>query len=84
MISIHALLAESDHRGQSLLLPGRAISIHALLAESDGASPRSLPGPYNFNPRSPCGERHQRTGQYPVLPGFQSTLSLRRATGGVD
>ena len=35
VISIHALLAESDH--QSLNLPSRPmdISIHALLAESD-------------------------------------------------
>ena len=33
-ISIHALLAESDGRGQPFQ-PGRCISIHALLAESD-------------------------------------------------
>ena len=36
--------------------------------------------PRNFNPRSPCGER-QEGGQYcPAFTGFQSTLSLRRAT----
>ena len=34
-ISIHALLAESDHVGQKRLRQKLAISIHALLAESD-------------------------------------------------
>ena len=37
MISIHALLAESDGKINSVL-PGSAISIHALLAESDFTS----------------------------------------------
>ena len=35
VISIHALLAESD-RGQNPAPPTGTISIHALLAESDG------------------------------------------------
>ena len=35
LISIHALLAESDHRGQNPAPPTGTISIHALLAESD-------------------------------------------------
>ena len=34
-ISIHALLAESDHRGADFVDADRDISIHALLAESD-------------------------------------------------
>ena len=33
------------------------ISIHALLAESDRGSNHGQPGPENFYPRSPCGER---------------------------
>ena len=35
LISIHALLAESDKAGSYKILHPRAISIHALLAESD-------------------------------------------------
>ena len=78
-ISIHALLAESDHiHSTSHGRPG--ISIHALLAESDATSmpptfilsaflstlslrratakiPKQGPGPVDFYPRSPCGER---------------------------
>ena len=55
-ISIHALLAESDHFSKP---HGRtfAISIHALLAESDqyrAGGPGRRP---DFYPRSPCGER---------------------------
>ena len=37
IISIHALLAESD-AGRGDVAGGHQISIHALLAESDGAS----------------------------------------------
>ena len=33
-----------------------------------------------FNPRSPCGERHQLHISSSVSDEFQSTLSLRRAT----
>ena len=58
MISIHALLAESDHLFASSGVDF-AISIHALLAESDedtsGATKRIF---RDFYPRSPCGERH--------------------------
>ena len=35
MISIHALLAESDEQAQDLKIAAHGISIHALLAESD-------------------------------------------------
>ena len=57
MISIHALLAESDLR----VLDGSKssiISIHALLAESDPFKffKWRIIGQY-FYPRSPCGER---------------------------
>ena len=56
LISIHALLAESDVMPVSLqVIP--LISIHALLAESDQNRPRPSTRIYNFYPRSPCGER---------------------------
>ena len=55
-ISIHALLAESD--GVSTVDNGvTQISIHALLAESDRSPAGALHAPYDFYPRSPCGER---------------------------
>ena len=80
MISIHALLAESDalrsprialmvgflstlslRRATSsrfLLFGTHPISIHALLAESDAVYLFPIcRRPYNFYPRSPCGER---------------------------
>ena len=56
IISIHALLAESDRiftNGKQLV----HISIHALLAESDPKSFRGRRCSANFYPRSPCGER---------------------------
>ena len=38
------------------------ISIHAPLAGSDGGGQLSPSPPYNFNPRSPRGERPRRSG----------------------
>ena len=58
MISIHALLAESDYRRLAKRVKEQEISIHALLAESDEKSyDNPLKSGY-FYPRSPCGERH--------------------------
>ena len=58
-----------------------SISIHALLAESDQAGPVSGRCWEYFNPRSPCGERlGQGRCAGLLIPKFQSTLSLRRAT----
>ena len=56
IISIHALLAESDAEGNYIMCL-RHISIHALLAESDQALRLYKPPDLNFYPRSPCGER---------------------------
>ena len=84
-ISIHALLAESDHV-HTPLQSTYNISIHALLAESDSFSGYLLVMQSNFYPRSPCGERlHARFFYYDFFR-FLSTLSLRRATvrGGED
>ena len=79
VISIHALLAESD-RLDLILSP---FSIDFNPRSPCGERPigaRGYPLHRHFNPRSPCGERpffycHILTGTL-----FQSTLSLRRAT----
>ena len=57
VISIHALLAESDAMVLVVVVRDNFISIHALLAESD--VPRHGTGACHrdFYPRSPCGER---------------------------
>ena len=82
-ISIHALLAESDHINSRADNVKRHISIHALLAESD----RCERGPgipdFDFYPRSPCGERPQDLIAKELALAFLSTLSLRRATNNV-
>ena len=57
VISIHALLAESDPLFTAQVLPTAKISIHALLAESDTISLTLWPTAGDFYPRSPCGER---------------------------
>ena len=79
IISIHALLAESDAI-YPCVTPPKSISIHALLAESD-----SISGIINnvinyFYPRSPCGERLKIRFLFRLPKKFLSTLSLRRAT----
>ena len=56
------------------------ISIHALLAESDQTHRRLLASPFDFYPRSPCGERRPRSRAVSMMVLFLSTLSLRRAT----
>ena len=60
MISIHALLAESDSVDCNYR-NARPISIHALLAESDGILVFCGPQGSDFYPRSPCGERPQKS-----------------------
>ena len=47
-------------RGSRATRAKPAISIHALLAESDCFPFRWCGRGWHFNPRSPCGERHQR------------------------
>ena len=56
-ISIHALLAESDHSAIYNSHCKALISIHALLAESDVGAVLKLQCIHDFYPRSPCGER---------------------------
>ncbi|EFT83502.1 hypothetical protein HMPREF0620_0507 [Parascardovia denticolens DSM 10105 = JCM 12538] len=61
------------------LLSGH-ISIHAPLAGSDGCPSSIIYDNTNFNPRSPCGERHNIVMQLFAFYEFQSTLPLRGAT----
>ena len=68
VISIHALLAESDTLIWDVIAE-MTISIHALLAESDRAASDTPAARRNFYPRSPCGERpvlgiQHRVGEY--------------------
>ncbi len=79
-ISIHALLAESDERANSLPHAPPQISIHALLAESDKLVWFGTIDISNFYPRSPCGERPKLRLLSRLVILFLSTLSLRRAT----
>ena len=79
LISIHALLAESDTSEVSDKVP-LAISIHALLAESDRTPFWLRRSACYFYPRSPCGERLSIIELIKCGFVFLSTLSLRRAT----
>ena len=61
LISIHALLAESDFDAVQIVVV-IMISIHALLAESDQIENTLSKIINHFYPRSPCGERHLGAG----------------------
>ena len=58
----------------------KIVSIHALLAECDGFRPRIKRLSPCFNPRTPCGVRHNCEPDRGRLIRFQSTHSLRSAT----
>ena len=79
LISIHALLAESDHFDIAFNYTSNDFYPRSPCGERRRL--RSFPSrSQNFYPRSPCGERP--TGCTMKLPtmAFLSTLSLRRAT----
>ena len=57
LISIHALLTESDPCARCIWRMCGNISIHALLTESDGHDRAGCVGQADFYPRSPYGER---------------------------
>ena len=57
------------------------VSIHALLAECDAHRVSSSPSGCSFNPRTPCGVRQASLMNNPRAFPFQSTHSLRSATG---
>ena len=58
----------------------RGISIRAPLAGSDVESGFRFRSRDDFNPRSPCGERHRFFGSCEDIVIFQSALPLRGAT----
>ena len=83
LISIHALLAESD-----LATIARALHISKFLSTlSLRRATRQgniyICNPVDFYPRSPCGERLVRLAKLCEVALFLSTLSLRRATWGL-
>ena len=63
------------------LLRQDRISIHALREEGDWSAERSRHRLWNFYPRPPRGGRLATSGIVPVIFGFLSTPSARRATG---
>ncbi len=79
IISIHALLAESD-RVESFYSKTR---FYFYPRSPCGERHEAMPGIGHiryFYPRSPCGERLYECWMAPNRPLFLSTLSLRRAT----
>ena len=78
---------QSTHSLRSATLKSRSasilkkVSIHALLAECDRASGHALLPLNRFNPRTPCGVRPVSPSNGGLLVEFQSTHSLRSATG---
>ena len=78
-ISIHAPRTGSDLRGWKRKFLQR-ISIHAPRTGSDGADALAAWLGGYFNPRSPHGERQQKTADGKTVKKFQSTLPARGAT----
>ncbi len=60
---------------------GKYVSIHALLTECDATSRRPDLRRLRFNPRTPYGVRPAKSAPVRLAPVFQSTHSLRSATG---
>ena len=80
LISIHALLAESDANAVDQILPGH-ISIHALLAESDKINPANQTNLPGISIHALLAESDKRAEIHASSQQeFLSTLSLRRAT----
>ena len=79
IISIHALLAESDAVTTVVVGPSRDFYPRSPCGERRRTK-TVLAEIGNFYPRSPCGERRHRTYQINAKREFLSTLSLRRAT----
>ncbi len=80
IISIHALLAESDNKNlllkRSRFIFLSTLSLRRATEHTNNGSNANL----HFYPRSPCGERRSGAGRCITTHGFLSTLSLRRAT----
>ena len=80
LISIHALLAESDIVMVGLLMFNLYFYPRSPCGERQWSGSQQPRGTTNFYPRSPCGERHNTRTYRVYCPAFLSTLSLRRAT----
>ena len=80
IISIHALLAESDVSTKDKVLVENAFLSTLSLRRATQAVPAATPRAGHFYPRSPCGERHLPQRNCAAGAKFLSTLSLRRAT----
>ena len=78
-ISIHAPRVGSDRISQRIQA-GRGISIHAPRVGSDILAAQKRQEDWNFNPRSPCGERLSTPVNTPGTIRFQSTLPVWGAT----
>ena len=80
-ISIHALLAESDHHQFPRQSPEKSFLSTLSLRRATRAPPYNLMIHQHFYPRSPCGERPLSMAKTSNADTkFLSTLSLRRAT----
>ena len=79
MISIHALLAESDRNTLQSFANGSNFYPRSPCGERPKIFYKGDTQKY-FYPRSPCGERRVSTTILAWNPVFLSTLSLRRAT----
>ena len=80
MISIHALLAESDALQQNIQAEDFLFLSTLSLRRATGCQRPCERPTTNFYPRSPCGERRFSYFYIIKITGFLSTLSLRRAT----
>ena len=82
-ISIHAPRMGSDHDGVPDHVPSGLISIHAPRMGSDPMRRGYGLGCWNFNPRSPDGERRMLVPASSMVTVFQSTLPGWGATWSV-
>ena len=80
IISIHALLAESDGFDGQPGCDSTNFYPRSPCGERPQISARALRSWAYFYPRSPCGERLCKVAGNAFGRGFLSTLSLRRAT----
>ena len=80
VISIHALLAESDIISQHSEPNSGNFYPRSPCGERPGTTSAKMRR-WDFYPRSPCGERRKALPRDCILCAFLSTLSLRRATG---
>ena len=79
LISIHALLTESDSRSKAFFVTMNRISIHALLTESDFSLSYFLPM-WKISIHALLTESDIPVVFLDLISEFQSTLSSRRAT----